>query len=126
MIYIIGVTILSKVETTGAGRNKILTAFMPIGVVITVVTIFSLNGYFPSKAPLLFLLPFIFLIIYHFRKVFINPVSANIQGCVKVLILLIVLLDAMFLSGFKGLSYGLIIVLLLIPSVASSRLIYIT
>ena len=126
MAYIAGVTILSRIESSGGKRGTVLMAFLPIGALIIIMGVFSIKGYFMSKAPAFFLVPFALLIALNFKKLYVHPDANNIKFSVKTMILSVILLDALFLSGFKGFNSGLLLVLLLVPSIILSRLIYIT
>jgi len=122
LIYIGSVTLLSQGEVTGTEKKRIETSLL----LYILLLIFILNLSFLDRFSLLYSLPFLILFILFSLPGIIKAMKHPgqpllIRKAVKNSILGLILLDASLIAGFTGLSFGLLVVLLLPLSIILAK-----
>ncbi len=127
MAYIIFVTQLSKGEVEGSNRIRVIITIAGISVLAVILAGLSLFNFFENKIPTLILLVvFLLFVMPSVVRALKKPVAQNMGGAVKNCLLGIIILDGCFIGGAVGIIFALIALSLLIPSMLTSRLMYIT
>lgn len=128
MAYIIFVTQLSKGEVEGSNRIRVIITIVGVAVLAVILNGLSLSNFFGNKISTLILsVVFLLFVMPSLAKAVKKPVAQNISGAVKNCLLGIIILDGYFIAGAVGIIFAILIVLyLLIPSILTSRLMYIT
>lgn len=126
LLYIMAITILSRIETT-ANQEGPITACIA-GIIAAAIAIFSLY-YFDLLStlwPVILGIILLLVMVAHLAKLYSKMEPTHIQRSVKILLMGIIPLDAMMVSA-TGLWWGgLIVILLLIPGQLLVRIIKIT
>jgi 4-hydroxybenzoate polyprenyltransferase len=123
--YVFALTTLSRFEVSGGlgGKRWIVSAFL-LGVIL-VMFILWMNQYVLSDG-LFFLAVLVVVTGPPLIAGFIRPEAHRIGKAVKYLILGIPLLDAAYVSGLYGWTYGIVVGLCMIPAVALSWCFHVT
>ena len=122
-LYVVAITILSKKEA-GNGKPNLTVTFLIISGVIG--AILSL-GFFVQLhwSFLLNLSIFAAVMIVTFKQHLLRD-SPSVQKAVRNMVISIIILDSVFISGTAGPFYGLTTLLLIVPTVALARKLYVT
>jgi hypothetical protein len=123
--YVFSLTTLSKFETGGIiGMNRWVsfTGFISVGIVVLVLVVFS----YLSPAAIFYLGLMAIFIVPALFNAFKTPDPSSLGKAVKMLVLGIPLLDAVYVSGIHGIMYGIPVVLCLLPAILISRFFYVT
>jgi 4-hydroxybenzoate polyprenyltransferase len=128
-LYVVAISILSKIEVSGKATNVIIAfSFSIVFVVIASIAIAGIIGIFQAAA-FANLALFSIIMIITFRPILRgldNLTPGDIQNIIKNMIISIIILDSVFVSGIIGLNYGLATLLLIIPSILLARKLYLT
>jgi 4-hydroxybenzoate polyprenyltransferase len=128
-LYVVAISILSKIEVSGKATNLIIAfSFSIVFVVIASIAIAGIIGIFQAAA-FANLALFSIIMIITFRPILRgldNLTPGDIQNIIKNMIISIIILDSVFVSGIIGLNYGLATLLLIIPSILLARKLYLT
>lgn len=126
--YIILVTQLSKGEVGGSSRTRGIMAAVGIGALPIILVMLSLSDASGNRLTVLVLsVAFLLFVMPNLARVVKEPLAQNIGGAVKNCLLGIIILDGCFIAGAVGIIPAILVMLfLLIPSVLTSRLMYIT
>jgi 4-hydroxybenzoate polyprenyltransferase len=126
-LYVLAISILSRMEV-GATRSiqTVRGPFLIIFAVIAIIVVAGLVKVFQIELVVSLML-FAGMIIITFKRTILQDYSsAGIQKAVKTMVLSIIVLDSIFVSGTAGIYYGLSTLLLIIPSIALARKLYVT
>lgn len=114
LIYISGVSLISKQEVTVTNKNMLIIAL----VLYTLAVAGVLSLYYLPDFNLLFALPYLFLFVIaafsSLLNAYFKPQPQQIRKAVTLGIVSLIVLDAAIASGYAGWWYGLIL-LVLIP-----------
>ena len=122
--YVAIISLFSRKEMKGTSSRRISVLFSLVYAITASIAIATLFGFFKISI-FSILIPFI-LIQSIILKQSISGNAVAIQGGIKWMVISIIILDSTFVSGTAGLSYGLITLLFLAPSVILSRRFYVT
>jgi hypothetical protein len=128
LLYVLAISILSRMEIGESTRSKrtIIGPFFIIFAVIGSIVVARFFSIFQvDLVPSLVLFAGITIITFK-RTVFQDYSSRGIQKAIKTLVLSIIVLDSIFVSGTASIYYGLATLLLIIPSMALARKLYVT
>jgi heme O synthase-like polyprenyltransferase len=128
LLYVLAISILSRTEigaTTHSKRNITGPFIIIFAVVGSIVAARFFNILQVDLVPSLVLIAVIATITFK-RTLFQDYSSTGIQKAIKTLVLSIIVLDSIFVSGTAGIYYGLATLILIIPSVALARKLYVT
>ncbi len=125
LFYVFFLTTLSKFEVNGRPQGFAWIAFPGIISVIGFIIFFVTKGIL-SKVALwyigamsLCILPFLF-------QAFLHPRPETLGRAVKIMIISIPILDAVYVSGTHGFFSGIPVALCIIPAIVISRYLYVT
>lgn len=125
LAYVAVITLFSKKETSGIkSKRYTVLLFSAIYAIIISTTIAILLGLFKTDG-LVILVPFTIVMSFIFRQALMGDAS-SIQRTIKNMVISIIILDSIFVSGVAGLSYGLPILLFLLPAILLSKKFYVT
>ena len=111
---------------TTHSKRIIAGPFIIIFTIISIIVITLFFGFFQvDLVPNLLLFSVITIVTFK-RTVFRDYSSSGIQKAITILVLSIIVLDSIFVSGTANIYYGLITLLLIIPSVTLARKLYVT
>jgi len=122
--YVIIISLFSRKEVSGMSSKKISILFSLVYSITASIAITTLLGFFKIMG-FAILVPFIVIESIIFKQSLPGNTVA-IQGGIKSMVISIIILDAIFVSGTAGLSFGLITLLFLVPSIILSRKFYVT
>ena len=126
MGYIAAVTVLSTGEVWGGNRAVAGSVLAALVAVVAAVLWLGLTDRLSDGAYLPFLALFAGATLPVAGRVVLAPSAANIRRAIKVCILSLLLLDAAFAAGAAGFGYGLLVALLIVPSLLTARLFAVT
>ncbi len=124
-VYVLSITLLSKNEVESSARKGVLYALTGWALVVSILAILALNGFFLMEC-LLFLGVLIILTAPPLVKAALTPRASLVGRAVKYMILAIPILDAVYLSGSQGLALGAAAALFAVPPLILSRYLYVT
>ena len=113
ILYIAAITAISQGEVHGGKKITGVLALLLIAIVLTAVLTLGLLGDYAAIAALPFAALLAIRVLPNFIKAAREPVAENIRNAVKIGVLSLIVLDATIASGFAGLYYGLLILILL-------------
>ena len=126
-LYVLAISILSRMEIGPTRSMQIVSVpFLIIFGVIATVAYAGFVRVFQIDLVVSLILFAGIIIITFKRTIFQDYSSAGVQKAIKTMVLSIILLDSIFVSGTAGLSYGLVTLLFIIPSIALARKLYVT
>ena len=126
MAYIAAVTVLSTGEVWGGTRAVAAAVFAVLVGVVAAVLWLGMTDRLSDSTYLGFLALFATATFSVVGRVVLSPTAPNIRRAIKVCVLSLLLLDAAFAAGAGGLGYGLLVALLIVPSVLTARLFAVT
>lgn len=130
ILYIAAITAISQGEVSGGKTMTGAVALLLIGLVISGVLALGLLPGYQSDYHWLAALPFVILLAIRVIPPFVTaarePQANPIRTAVKAGVLSLIVLDAAIASGFAGLLYGLLVLLLLPLSMGLARLFAVT
>lgn len=125
LIYVFVIAVFSRKEMSGMqAKRQIIILFSVVYIVIFLITIVTLLGFFMMWS-FIILVPFAILIGIIFKET-LSGGSEEIRRGIKNMVISIIILDSIFVSGVAGLLYGLLTLLFLFPSVILSRKLYVS
>lgn len=126
LVYIAGVTAVSRGEVLGGDRRSAAVALALLGAVITALAALSAA---PGVAPL-GLLPLLLLLIVRvlppYLRAYRRPDPATVRTAVRAGVLSLIVLDAAVAGGYAGLAFGLAVLALLAVAAGLARLFAVT
>jgi len=123
--YVFGLTILSHFEVEGGLGGKGWVVSGSLFLVIFVLSIMQMTQHLLADCLIYLGLLVLFSGLPLFAGL-LRPAPHRVGRAVKYLILGIPLLDAVYVSGIHGWTYGIPMALCIVPSLAISRYIYVT
>ncbi|GAA6620430.1 UbiA-like protein EboC [Scytonema sp. NUACC26] len=126
IVYIAAITTLSRGEVHGGKASTGIIALLLISTVIAGLLGLSLLNNYHLLAALPFVILLAVRVLLPFIKAVSKPSPENIRIAVRAGILSLIVLDATVASGFAGLPYGFIVLLLLPVSIALSKIFAVT
>jgi 4-hydroxybenzoate polyprenyltransferase len=124
-LYIFGISLISRSEThPKISKLSIGLVFIIMILIVSSLAVYIFLGSLKFDS-LLNLMIFVLIVFFTLVK-FYNTDKQQPQKIVRNLIMTIIILDSVFLSGILGLSYGLSILALLVPSIILSKKMYLT
>ncbi|MCG6133464.1 MAG: UbiA-like protein EboC [Nostoc sp. LLA-1] len=126
IVYIAGITVLSRGEVHGAKLSTAVVALLLISTVIGGLLGLGLLQNYQLLTALAFLILFAIRVLIPFIKAVLEPSPEQIRIAVKAGILSLIVLDATVAAGFAGLPYGLIVLSLLPISTALAQMFAVT
>ncbi|WP_321162498.1 UbiA-like protein EboC [Nostoc sp. KVJ3] len=126
ILYIAAITAISQGEVHGGKKITGVVALSLIAIVLTAVLALGLLGEYTAIAALPFAALLAIRVLPNFIKAAREPVAENIRNAVKIGVLSLIVLDATIASGFSGLYYGLLVLLLLPISMKLAQLFAVT
>ena len=127
-LYVLAISILSRMEigATTLSKRDITGPFIIIFAVVGSIVFARFFDIFQvDLVPSLVLFAGITTMTFK-QTVFQDYSSRGIQKAIKTLVLSIIVLDSIFVSGTASIYYGLATLLLIIPSMALARKLYVT
>jgi 4-hydroxybenzoate polyprenyltransferase len=122
-LYVVAITILSKKEVENEKPNSAIAFLTIFGVIAAIVALGLLVQL--HWAFLLNLSIFATIMTITFKQHLIRD-SPSVQKAVRNMVISIIILDSVFISGTAGPLYGLATLLLVAPSVALAKKLYVT
>ncbi|WP_226889575.1 UbiA-like protein EboC [Nostoc sp. MG11] len=113
VLYIAAITAISQGEVHGGKKITGILALVLIAIVLTAVLALGLLEDYTVMAALPFAVLLAIRVVPNFIQAAREPVPDKIRTAVKVGVLSLIVLDATIASGFAGLYYGLLVLLLL-------------
>ena len=126
LVYIAAVTVLSTGEVWGGNRTVSGAVFAALVAVIGAVLWLAWSDRLTDWAYLPFLGIFAAATLSVVGRVVREPSAPNIRRAIKTCVLSLLLLDAAIAAGAAGLVFGLIVAVLILPSLYVARLIAVT
>ncbi|MCU0567022.1 MAG: UbiA-like protein EboC [Oculatellaceae cyanobacterium Prado106] len=126
LLYIAAITAISQGEVWGGHKRTGAIALALLGIVFSSVLALAMLSNFYLLAALPFVLLFAVRVLPPFIQTAREPVPDRIRKAVKTGVLSLILLDAAVASGFAGVGYGAIVLLLLPLSMALAQLFAVT
>ncbi|MEH1780515.1 MAG: UbiA-like protein EboC [Nostoc sp.] len=126
VLYIAAITAISQGEVHGGKKITGVLALLLIAIVLTAVLALGLLGEYTAIAALPFAVFLAIRILPNFIKAAREPIAENIRNAVKIGVLSLIVLDATVASGFAGLYYGLLVLILLPISMKLAQLFAVT
>ncbi|MBG1260801.1 polyprenyltransferase [Nostoc sp. BAE] len=126
VIYIAAITAISQGEVHGGKKITGVLALLLIAIVLTAVLALGLLGEYTAIAALPFAVLLAIRVLPNFIKAAREPVADNIRNAVKIGVLSLIVLDATVASGFAGLYYGLLVLILLPISMKLAKVFAVT
>ncbi|MEH2245492.1 UbiA-like protein EboC [Nostoc sp.] len=113
VLYIAAITAISQGEVHGGKKITGVLALLLIAIVLTAILALGLLGEYTAIAALPFAALLAIRVVPNFIKAAREPIAENIRTAVKGGVLSLIVLDATVASGFAGLYYGLLVLILL-------------
>ncbi|MEH2290598.1 UbiA-like protein EboC [Nostoc sp.] len=113
VLYIAAITAISQGEVHGGKKITGVLALLLIAIVLTAVLALGFLEEYTAIAALPFAILLAIRILPNFIKAAREPIAENIRNAVKIGVLSLIVLDATIASGFAGLYYGLLVLILL-------------
>ncbi|WP_442946825.1 UbiA-like protein EboC [Nostoc sp. WHI] len=126
VLYIAAITAISQGEVHGGKKITGVLAIVLIAIVLTAVLALGLLGDYTAIAALPFAVLLAIRVLPNFIKAAREPIAENIRTAVKVGVLSLIVLDATVASGFAGLYYGLLVLILLPISMKLAQIFAVT
>ncbi|MEH2052101.1 MAG: UbiA-like protein EboC [Nostoc sp.] len=126
VLYIAAITAISQGEVHGGKKITGVLALLLIAIVLTAVLALGLLGEYTAIAALPFAVLLAVRILPNFVKAAREPIAENIRNAVKIGVLSLIVLDATVASGFAGLYYGLLVLILLPISMKLAQIFAVT
>ncbi|WP_306297088.1 UbiA-like protein EboC [Nostoc sp. C057] len=126
ILYIAAITAISQGEVHGGKKITGVLALLLIAIVLMAVLALGLLGEYAAIAALPFAVLLAIRVLPNFIKAAREPIAENIRNAVKIGVLSLIVLDATVASGFAGLYYGLLVLILLPISMKLARLFAVT
>jgi hypothetical protein len=126
LVYISAVTVLSTGEVWGGNRTVSGGVFAALVAVVGAVLWLGVGGRLHDWAYLPFLGLFAAATLSVVGRVVREPSAPNIRRAIKTCVLSLLLLDAAIVAGVAGLLAGVLVALLIVPSLYVARLIAVT
>ncbi|NDJ24753.1 UbiA-like protein EboC [Nostoc sp. B(2019)] len=124
--YIAAITAISQGEVHGGKKITGILALLLISIVLTAVLALGLLEDYTVMAALPFAVLLAIRVVPNFIQAAREPVPDKIRTAVKVGVLSLIVLDATVASGFAGLYYGLLVLLLLPISMKLAQIFAVT
>jgi 4-hydroxybenzoate polyprenyltransferase len=126
-IFIFGVTVLSRQETKVKGSSfPVLVSAGSIAVVYALYWLFFITDLLSQKAGLILCTLWVILLLVYLLRLIEKRSAGDIQKAVKLLIISLVLLDGIIVSGIRAIYWTILVWILLVPAVITSKKFYIT
>jgi 4-hydroxybenzoate polyprenyltransferase len=122
-LYVVAVTVLSKKEAGNEKPNSTIAFLMVFGVIAAIIALGLLVKL--HWAFLLNLSIFATVMTITFKQHLMTDLP-SVQKAVRNMVISIIILDSVFISGTAGPLYGLTTLLLIAPSVALAKKLYVT
>ncbi|MEH2167474.1 MAG: UbiA-like protein EboC [Nostoc sp.] len=126
VLYIAAITAISQGEVHGGKKITGVVALLLIAIVLTAVLALGLLEEYTAIAALPFAILLAIRILPNFIKAVREPIAENIRNAVKIGVLSLIVLDATVASGFAGLYYGLLVLILLPISMKLAKVFAVT
>jgi 4-hydroxybenzoate polyprenyltransferase len=126
VLYIAAITAISQGEVHGGKKITGVLALVLIAIVLTAVLALGLLEEYTAIAALPFAILLAIRVLPNFIKAAREPIAENIRNAVKIGVLSLIVLDATVASGFAGLYYGLLVLILLPFSMKLAKLFAVT
>ncbi|MEH2084893.1 MAG: UbiA-like protein EboC [Nostoc sp.] len=126
VLYIAAITAISQGEVHGGKKITGILALLLITIVLTAVLALGLLEEYTVIAALPFAILLAIRILPNFIKAARKPIAENIRNAVKIGVLSLIVLDATVASGFAGLYYGLLVLILLPISMKLAKVFAVT
>jgi len=126
VLYIAAITAISQGEVHGGKKITGVLALLLIALVLTSVLALGFLTEYTAIAALPFAALLAIRVLPNFIQAAREPVPEKIRNAVKVGVLSLIVLDATIASGFTGLSYGLLVLILLPISMKLAQLFAVT
>jgi 4-hydroxybenzoate polyprenyltransferase len=126
VLYIAAITAISQGEVHGGKKITGVLALLLIAIVLTAVLALGLLGDYTAIAALPFAILLAIRILPNFIKAAREPIADNIRNAVRIGVLSLIVLDATVASGFAGLYYGLLVLILLPISMKLAQIFAVT
>ncbi|MEH2179978.1 UbiA-like protein EboC [Nostoc sp.] len=126
ILYIAAITAISQGEVHGGKKITGVLALLLIAIVLTAVLALGFLEEYTAIAALPFAILLAIRILPNFIKAAREPIAENIRNAVKIGVLSLIVLDATVASGFAGLYYGLLVLILLPISMKLAKLFAVT
>ncbi|MBN3940460.1 UbiA-like protein EboC [Nostoc sp. NMS9] len=126
VLYIAAITAISQGEVHGGKKITGVLALLLIATVLTAVLALGLLEEYRAIAALPFAILLAIRVLPNFIKAAQEPIAENIRNAVKIGVLSLIVLDATVASGFAGLYYGLLVLILLPISMKLAQLFAVT
>jgi 4-hydroxybenzoate polyprenyltransferase len=126
VLYIAAITAISQGEVHGGKKITGVLALVLIAIVLTAVLALGLLEEYTAIAALPFAILLAIRVLPNFIKAAREPIADNIRNAVKIGVLSLIVLDATVASGFAGLYYGLLVLILLPFSMKLAKLFAVT
>jgi 4-hydroxybenzoate polyprenyltransferase len=126
--YIIAISLLSKKEVdVGSLQKTSKTVIVSLSIVFAIILSIVFTYFLGIFKIDLFvnLILFAGSMVAIFRQINFDD-SLTIQNGIKYMVISIIVLDSIFLSGTIGLKYGLLSLILIVPSILLARKLYVT
>jgi len=126
-IFIFGVTVLSSQETkVEASFFPVLVSAGSIAAVYALYWLFFITDILSQKPGLILCTLWAILLLVCLLRLIGKRSAGDIQKAVKLLIISLVLLDGIMVSGIRAIYWPLLVWILLVPAVITSKKFYIT
>ncbi|ODG97052.1 polyprenyltransferase [Nostoc sp. KVJ20] len=126
VLYIAAITAISQGEVHGGKKITGVLALLLIAIVLTAVLALGLLEGYTAIAALPFAILLAIRILPNFIKAAREPIAENIRNAVRIGVLSLIVLDATVASGFAGLYYGLLVLILLPISMKLAKVFAVT
>ncbi|QMS90805.1 UbiA-like protein EboC [Nostoc edaphicum CCNP1411] len=126
VLYIAAITAISQGEVHGGKKITGILALLLIAIVLTAVLALGLLEDYTAIAALPFAILLAIRVLPKFVKAAREPIAENIRNAVRIGVLSLIVLDATVASGFAGLYYGLLVLILLPISMKLAQLFAVT
>ncbi|MEH1776782.1 UbiA-like protein EboC [Nostoc sp.] len=126
ILYIAAITAISQGEVHGGKKITGVLALLLIATVLTAVLALGLLEDYTAIAALPFAIFLAIRILPNFIKAAREPIAENIRNAVRIGVLSLIVLDATIASGFAGLYYGLLVLILLPISMKLAKVFAVT
>lgn len=124
IVYIFSITMISRGEVHGGNKTNLYIAAGLYGIVTGVILYFIFVNH--RWWALVFLLPFLWMVMKPLSKAIIDPIGKNIGAAVKAGVISLILMDAAWAATFSTLYIAVIIACLLPLSMWLSKVFAVT
>ena len=112
VVYIFSITMISRGEVHGGGRQNLYIAALLYGIVTANILYFSYRNH-KLLLSVIILIPFLWMIFKPLLKAIQNPIGKNIGGAVKAGVISLILMDAAWAVTFSTIYAALALACLL-------------